>query len=227
MLGPVTARHQRGGSLVELMLGLALGLFIVGAAGTLLVHRLREHRALLIETRLMHDLRSSADLIARDLRRAGYWGDATAAMRRPGSTTATNPYAAIMPAAAASDAVSFSFSRDASENNRLDDNEHFGFRLRGGAIDMLLGRGNWQAVTDPDSMRVTAFEITLRTQELSLEAGCDRPCAPGAAGCAPRQQVRHASVDISARSVADGRIERSIRSEVRVRNDAVVGVCPA
>jgi type IV pilus assembly protein PilW len=132
-----------------------------------------------------------------------------------------------MPAAAASDAVSFSFSRDASENNRLDDNEHFGFRLRGGAIDMLLGRGNWQAVTDPDSMRVTAFEITLRTQDLSLEAACDRPCAPGAAGCAPRQQVRRASVDISARSVADARIERSIRSEVRVRNDAIVGVCPA
>ena len=51
-------------TLLKLMIGLVLGLFIVGAASTLLVSRIREHRALLVESRLMQDLRAGADLVA-------------------------------------------------------------------------------------------------------------------------------------------------------------------
>lgn len=62
---------QRGISLVELMVGIAIGLVIVAAALFALTHHLRENRAMLLETRLMQDLRTTTDLIARDLRRAG------------------------------------------------------------------------------------------------------------------------------------------------------------
>ena len=77
MLEPVSRRGQRGLSLVELLVGLALGLLVVAGGAALLARQhLREHRALLLEARLMQDLRTAADLVARDLRRAGYWGDA-------------------------------------------------------------------------------------------------------------------------------------------------------
>ena len=36
-----------------------------------------------------------------------------------------------------------------TENGIVDSNERFGFRLRNGAIEMQLGDGNWQALTDP------------------------------------------------------------------------------
>jgi prepilin peptidase dependent protein B len=64
-------RHQHGLSIVELMVGLALGLLVVAAALLALTHHLRENRSLLMEARLMQDLRTTSDLIARDLRRAG------------------------------------------------------------------------------------------------------------------------------------------------------------
>ncbi|MES1161637.1 MAG: prepilin-type N-terminal cleavage/methylation domain-containing protein, partial [Rhizobacter sp.] len=65
--------HQHGLSLIELMIGVAIALFIAVAGSTLLVGHLRENRALLLEARLTQDLRTAADLITRDLRRAGYW----------------------------------------------------------------------------------------------------------------------------------------------------------
>ena len=92
-------RCQTGLSLVELMIGLALGLFISAAGFAAFAEQWREHRHATLAMRLQQDLRSAAELVARDLRRAGYW--AAPAASRP------NPYAAFAPQAAASDAASY------------------------------------------------------------------------------------------------------------------------
>ena len=92
-----------------------------------------------------------------------------------------------------------------SENGSLDGNERFGFRLRNGAIELQLGDGNWQALTDPATLTVTAFEVAPRTEEPSLERFCAGPCAAGSTTCPPRQQVRSFAVAIDAQAVADPR----------------------
>ncbi len=219
---------QRGLSLVELLVGVAIALFIAAAAATLLAGHLRESRALLLEARLMQDLRTAADLVSRDLRRAGYWSAAVDGVWLAGaSSVAANPYAALAPAAAASDAASFRYSRDAIENGVVDSNEQFGFRLRNGAIELQLGAANWQALTDTGTLTITQFSVTPTVRELSLEAFCAKPCATGAAACPPRQQVRSLALEITGRLVADAAVTRSVRSAVRLRNDAVIGACAA
>lgn len=218
---------QRGFTLVELMIGLALGLLVAAAATTLLVAQLREQRSLAIENRLMQDLRTASDVIVRDLRRAGHWGAAASGIRAAGSDgVATNPYAALTPDGAASDAARFRYSRDAAENHTVDANEEFGLRLRNGAIELLLGAGNWQSLTDAGTLTVTGFAITPTTQEVSLAEHCAVPCPVGSTTC-PRQQVRSLAVVVTARSAADASVVRSLRSELRVRNDALLGACPA
>lgn len=227
MLAPV--KHaQRGMSIVELLVGMALGLFIVGASIALAMSHLREHRALLLEGRLMQDLRSATDLVLRDLRRAGTWGDAGAGVwHQSSSGVVENPYAAIAPAAAASDAVSFSFSRDSIENHHLDSHEQFGFRLRRGVIEMLLGAGNWQALTDSGTLVVTAFSVTPTVQELALPSFCSKDCPSGSSStCPPRQQIRSWTVAVTGRSITDAAVLRSVHSNVRARNDVIVGACP-
>ena len=217
----------QGISMVELLVGLAVGLFIAAAGVTLMAGNLRENRALMLESRLMQDLRTAADIITRDLRRAGYWAGAVAAVRAaPGASAVTNPYLAVAPSAAASDSVSFAFSRDASENHNLDSNEQFGFRLRRGVIEMQLGSGNWQALTDLNTLFVAEFTVTPTVEEISLAGQCSRPCAAGASDCPPRQQVRSLAVSITARSSTDANVQRSLHSSVRLRNDSIVGVCP-
>jgi prepilin peptidase dependent protein B len=217
---------QRGLSLVELLVGAAIALFIAAAAATLLAGHLRENRQLLLEARLMQDLRTAADIATRDLRRAGYWARATDGIWVAGaSSVAANPYAALAPGAAASDAASFRYSRDATENNVVDSNEQFGVRLRNGALEIQLGAGNWQALTDTGTLIITAFTVTPTVQEIDLDGFCATPCPAGSATCPPHQQVRSLALLISARLVADASVTRSMGSEVRLRNDVVSGAC--
>jgi prepilin peptidase dependent protein B len=222
------AASQRGLSLVELMLGAAIGLFITAAAITLFGGQLREHRSLLLEARLMQDLRTTADLIGRDLRRAGHWGAAGEGVWRAGASgAAPNPYAALEPLAAASDAASFRYSRDPVENHRVDTDEQFGHRLRAGVIELELGAGNWQALTDAATLTVTAFSVTPTLQTIDLGRFCSRACAAGALACPPTQQVRSLALRLTARLVAEPSVVRSLRSEVRLRNDLLSGGCAA
>jgi prepilin peptidase dependent protein B len=211
-------RGQRGLSLVELLVGLALGLLLTAAGVTLLSSQWREHRAATVELRLMQELRSSADLIGRDLRRAGHWGAAGAS---------ANPYAAFAPASAASDAASFAYSRDTVENHVLDSHEQFGLRLRNGAIELQLGAGNWQAMTDASTLTVTRFSLTPHQQEMPLLSQCAKACPAGSSCPAPTLQLRSLTLELTARAVADPQVERHLRSDIRMRNDLVLGACPA
>jgi type IV pilus assembly protein PilW len=218
--------RQRGLTLVELLVGVAIALLIAAAAATLFVAQLRESRALVLEARLMQDLRTATDLIARDLRRAGAWGSAVDGVWTAGAASAAaNPYLALAPISAASDAVSFRYSRDAVENQVVDSNEQFGFRLRNAAIEIQLGAGNWQALTDAGTMQVTGFTVTPAVRTLDLGDFCATPCPAGSTACPPRLQVRSLAVEIVARLVADTRVARSLRHDVRLRNDAVAGAC--
>ena len=227
MATPTTpSRAQRGLSLIELMIGLAIGLFITAIGGTLLASHVRENRSLLLEARLMQDLRTAADVITRDLRRAGHWAGATSGVWLAGTTGAiTNPYAAVSPDSAASDAASFRYSRDATENNVVDSNEQFGFRLRNGTIEMLLGGSGWQALTDAGTLTVSAFSVTPSVERIDLQGSCSKACPAGSTACPPQQEVRSLALQISGRSASDAGVTRSVRSQVRLRNDSITGAC--
>ena len=67
-----TAARQRGFSLVELMIALAAGLIVSGAAIAFLMSSFRSNGEYVISTRLTQELRNTLDLVTRDLRRAGY-----------------------------------------------------------------------------------------------------------------------------------------------------------
>ena len=220
--------HPAAGlTLVELLIGTALSLFIVSTGLALLTSHLHDHRSLVLEARLMQDLRAASDAITRDLRRAGHWGGATSALWRPDTPVRANPYQAIAQTDGRSDTLELSYSRDGSENHGLDDNERFGIRLRNQGIDILLGAGNWQALTDPATVIVTKLEIRHEVQEVQVP--CDLPCppaSPGAVPCPPRLQVREVALTLAGRSPVDSRVQRTLQTSVRVRNDAVSGRCP-
>ena len=62
----------RGLSLVELMVGITIGLIVVAGATLLTATQLSDNRRLLLETQVQQDLRAAADIIAREVRRGGY-----------------------------------------------------------------------------------------------------------------------------------------------------------
>lgn len=229
MLKPLSVarrERQRGLSLVELLVGIAIGLFVVAGATMLVANQLGDNRRLLLETQIQQDLRAAADIIARDIRRSGYWGAAQAGVWYVGSPGVTaNPYTTVTPtvSGAAASAVTFDYSRGAVENNVVDAAEQSGFRLVNGVIQMRVG-GNWQPLTDDRTLRVTNFQVTLNAQQIVLS--CFMPCGGAGLPACPTQTLREMAVLINGRAVNDPAVQRSVRSNVRLRNDVVSGACP-
>ena len=228
MLKPLSSmarRAQRGASLIELMVGLTVGLIVVAGAVSLFATQLSGTRRTTLEARMNQDMRSAADLIVRDLRRASYWQNALDGTRATGtgSVTTPNPYRAASSAGAQ---VEYAFSRDATEDNALGTSEHFGFRLTGsGELQMQVGEGLWNEIVDPTLVRVVAFTITPTSRTLPLGDLCPKICLPGAPNC-PSTSVRRFDVLLRGQAVADASITRELRLAVRLRNDQLEGQCP-
>ena len=233
----VQRRRAHGLSIVELMVGVAIGLFVVAGASMLVASQLGDNRRLLLETQVQQDLRATADIVTRELRRAGHWTRSrdgvwyadTAALR-------TNPYGVVsssddgseMADGTQASTVLLAYSNtsdELAEDQTVAANERRGFRLSGDTIQTQLGAGNWQALTDANTLRVTGFDVRMNKRPVPL--ACPKPCPGGGEACWPVLEVRELQVEIRGEATHDPAVQRSVRSSVRLRNDPVVGSCPA
>ncbi|MDM4765107.1 prepilin-type N-terminal cleavage/methylation domain-containing protein [Pelomonas sp. SE-A7] len=232
-LTPTMARQrQRGLGLVETMVGITVGLIVVAGATLMVTNQITDHKRLVLETQVQQDLRATADLVLREVRRAGYWATATDSVWAPGSAapTTTNPYASMTPASAASSNVltisASKAERPAQEDNITTADETHRFRLVNGTLYYQLSTDTSdQPLTDPNSVRITEFTVKLNVQTVPLSDFCTTPCSAGNANCPPVQLVRHVLVTISGQAVHDQAVTRSVEVGSRLRNDSIVGNC--
>lgn len=227
-----------GLGLVELLVSLVLGLFIVVVAIGLLLSQLREQQHRALDTRLQQEMRAALVLVEHDVRRSGHWGDAAAGLwQGPGQPQpASNPYAAVLPDSASSPTLAYAYSRDDAENQQVDANEHFGLRLNAGtgALEWRVGGpalapgsgDNWQAITDPQTVRFTAVSTTAQTETWSLADRCTTPCPLGSSDCPPRLVVRRLQVALAARSTALPALQARDQRVIHLPTDVVQGRCP-
>lgn len=246
------SRRCRGLSLIELMVGIALGLFVIAGALTLFSDSVNNSRRLVLETRVNQDLRAAADLVARDLRRAGYWGNSTGAVvtTNASPTALTTPHGDVTPTAAggAGTAAIYSYSQG-TENNALDSAENFGFQLNSGVLEYLNGSGNWLAISDSNSVTINTFSVTPEHQCVSLVNYCSGNVSTGCAVCTtanglldangcptaactgaglsgcPRLTLRRFNITLQGTAVSDSSVVRSLQETVRVRNEQFSGAC--
>lgn len=236
----------RGLSVVELLVGVAIGLFILAGATMAVTGQLSNNRRLLADTQLQQDLRVAADIITHDVRRAGYTGAAYLAVwpANPASGL-VNAYAAMSPESAASAVTAVTYSASSAlnpgqENNALDNNEVSGARWDQSthALEIQLGNGNWQALTDPNSMLITGFDITVDSHDQDVPCGADPGgttctacaltygrCAQGPTPCPLKVTTRDVNFVVTAKSAIDPSVTRSLRWSVRARNDVVRESC--
>jgi type IV pilus assembly protein PilW len=228
MLNTMPRLGQRGLSLVELMIGIAVALFILASASVMMAGQLNENRQLLLETRVDQELRAAAQVITRDLRNAGFAQDAAKQVNYLGASrnafatrlevgTQTEPTEQVNLAVADDDV---SAVRD---YGTVLDNEATGYKLQDQVIRVKVGDA-WQPLTDPATVRVTRFSLWSTESTVSLNETCSTACT--GTDC-PRQVIRTLHLDLAAQARHDPRVTRGFTSQVRLRNDAVLGSCPA
>jgi prepilin peptidase dependent protein B len=233
-------RLSRGLSLVELLVGVAVGLFIVGGATKMVVDNLNSNRRALLETRVNQDLRAAADLIARDLRRSGYWQNAASGVWSGAGSPTPNPHRTVT-VAGTSDLGTIAYSYAKDNDDTLDTNEQFGYEVSAsGVLQYQAASGvPVQPITDPGTVTMTSdgFKITTteRSVELSGYCNCMTTLKCVAADFAvggtyyasrPLTLVREYEIRIKGSSATDPLVTREIRETVRVRNDEISGSCP-
>lgn len=226
-------QKQLGLSIIELMVGVAVGLFVVGGAIKLFVDYIGTNKRQLIHTRVNQDIRAAADIVARDLRRAGYWDNASSGI------AASNPYAAASQPSASE--INYAYARN--NDNVLDNNEQLGFRRQVvggvGVLQVQEGLNNWQAITDPGTVDLTDFNITAASPTLVNDMSKYCPCLykltctaadmtdPARNPDGPRTMtIRSYQIVLTGRAVGDSAVVRTINESVRVRNPVLTGGCP-
>jgi len=154
----------------------------------------------------------------------------------PVAPPASNPYGS---ATWAGTRVEFAYDRDG--NDTVTGGEQAGFRLNGNVIEArTTADGAWQALTDPQTIRVTTFTLpadeAAATQWSELAQYCEciskLTCTEAGilalpVGTRPQVGMRSAAIVIEAQATVDDRIKRRLEETVRIRNDLVRGACPA
>jgi type IV pilus assembly protein PilW len=195
--------------------------------------QLAESRRLIAEAQMQQDLRASADIIARELRRSGALGPDSDLQNRVWSLGSPTDPAPNRPSGVlndqtgsalvgTNDEVVFDYF-PAGEPTRVA--AGFGFRLDldRGVIQTRhvaggSSGGNWQDLTDPATMRVTEFAVTRIADSVS-RIPCTKPCPSGDTSCWPSVNQRTLLIRVTASHRAFPQIERTNESRVRLRND--------
>lgn len=195
-------RAERGLSLIELMVGLAVGLGVVVAALAATSTQARWHHDAATQARLLQDLHTASELIHRQLRRAGE----RAAGAVVGPAGAANPYTVLVVSAAGRQ-ILLAASRNNVEDDVVGADETVALRLEAGVVELRVGQGGWQALTDATLIRVTE----LRFDVLTTAPVCGRP-----------RGVRHVAWSLEAEALALPGVRRRIDGVTRVRHDAAL-----
>lgn len=214
------AKRQRGFTLAELTVAMAVGLVVLAGATSALVASNNNNLDNLRLIRLNQELRSLAGLMAADIRRAGYNGGAIALVGAGATTPSPFEAVTIGTASTAGDCILYSYDDStnsaSSSDGTLNGNEYYGFRLNGNTVQRLSASsastctsGTWQALSDPNDTVVTALSFTLTDNEI-----CNATLYSG-------MHVQTVTISITARpaNIADMAIARTVTESVRTRNE--------
>lgn len=209
---------QRGMSIVELMVGIAVGLMVTAAASLLMSGQLVENRRLVIETQIQQDLRAALDIMSRELRRSGSNSEVPvlASIWYPGGSSAgRNDTADDL--GISSGQIDYWYTTPTALPGP------FGYKQDGTVLRTRLD-GNWQELTDPNVMSVTAFTPTFTPEPTAaaIVLPCPKLCSDGSTNCWPRHHVRTARLEVEAQAKRDATVKRAISGTVRLRNDYVL-----
>lgn len=224
-------RRARGVSIVEMLVGIAVGLIVVAAASMTVATQLADNRRLLLEAQVQQDLRAATDIVTRELRRSGFWYDAQDQISVPGAAAALNlknPRATLTPSSGVTSKLEYEYDRAVGGTADYD----FGFcagsacttpstgMIRSKLAPRFAAAAQWHALTDEKVVNITSMTLTPVLSPAKRLA-CTTLCAGGDTSCWPQLTVREVDITITGQAVSDPAVVRTLTSRVRLRNDQV------
>jgi type II secretory pathway component PulJ len=155
--------HDKGETLMGLMVGLSVGLVVLAAGSAMLANQLRGHRSALQDSHLHHELRQAVDWMSRELRKAQY---SAQAWETRSATNCDDTFCDGFEDFSIEDNW-IDFSHDRNHNGLQDQDECMGFRLSGTALQTKRScnpSGDWLSITDSKLLQITELRWQLRCE---------------------------------------------------------------
>lgn len=233
---PSVAGRNAGFSLVELMVGLVVGLIVAGSALAFTVVTIRSYGENIRSTRLTSDLNDAMNLVVGEMRRAGY---DSVSVGRLFTDDVPSSFSTV---AVNGSCLSYSYDRGVgSPGDAAAASELRAIRLDAGTGTLQMdatsssagcgATGNWVDLTDPRVVQITAFTPTL-TEVPFCTVVDQRPVDPAnPAGAQEYDRVegdiREIGLTLTGVLRADPSLSRTIENTTRVRADRIVYVIAA
>ncbi len=224
MMGGTQARRQQGFSLMEVLVSMSISLVVTASMIALMANSLANTARVVHMSKLTDDLRTTMQLMSRDVRRSSYTADAIkcfanidcaedSSVSLPGDVTISAGGTCLL------------FLLDRDHDGDATENDAGGFRWVSpgtsvGRIEMWVGdaspdctanHANWVALTDFNEMDITGFTVdnALSYDEIVLDDGF---------GNQTSQRVRKIRMNIQGRLVMDNSIARQVTDVITIRN---------
>ena len=212
-----------GLTFIEVIVALAINVILLSALLAVFSANLNQYNRMQNSNTLNQQLQVALDLMANDIRRAGYWGNASSDI---GTGANNNPF---MVTGSTDITVSggncILFTYDRSGNGSLatissaSDDERYGFRLSnqtlqarppGATFACNAAANAWENLTDSTVVQITNLSFTLSSVSVPAGATTDM------------MLVRSVAISITGRLVSDTSVTKTLTEQVRIRNDKFV-----
>jgi prepilin peptidase dependent protein B len=178
----INHKRQTGVTLIELLIGMLVGLVVIAGGINVFITSVKGQTDNIKLSRLNQDMRTMMDIMARDIRRAGFvtsdpatnlaslqnnpfFDDTTS-----GSTTELGIYNS-------NTCIVYAYNRDDDSPPFVDSDERLGFRLNNGELEMRISGdtnedcsdGDWQSITEAE-VEITGLTFTLTSTTLDVSS---------------------------------------------------------
>lgn len=187
-----TPTRQCGVTLVELLVGMAVGIVVVGGAIAMYTSTVRSSNDTLKSSKLNQEIGTLLHVVVNDVRRAGFWGDIDMNAIQQNPFNLHDATALVVRDDMGNDAEAvqgscllYSYDATYAPGNAagvLENADLFGFRLNGSVVQMRqsgvvdgaacvggtctsCNNGTWENVTDPDLIEITDLTFDLAASQ--------------------------------------------------------------
>lgn len=212
-----------GFTLVEMLIGLSVGTVLTFGIVVFYSNTSKISSQTLRTVRLENEMQTVMTMMKNDIRRAGYTANAAALI----DTGTINPFMEKdLSDIRVPNSSCILFTYDLNKDgilptiNTVNSDERFGYRLSNQTIQtrattdtkFACNSGSWENLTNANLIQITNLTFTLTQSVEALDV--TNPPPTGAS-----ITVRHVNINITGQLALDNTIQRTMTSELKVRND--------
>lgn len=215
---------QAGFTIAEMVVALAINIVVLVALVSIFITSLQHYRFVTAANQLNQQLQSAMDIMTTDIRRAGYWANASNDI---GHDQNNNPFMVTgstdITVGTGNNCILFTYDHGNTGTlpaiSASSDDDRYGYRVVnqtlqtrpwGATFSCSAANNNWENITDSTVILITNLSFTLNTTTLAT--------GPGTASIL----LRSVDITLTGQLANNSSVTKTLTQHVRIRNDKFI-----